>query len=335
MPIIDQIRFERGITHMYPLRLEPQVKEIVWGGDWLATKLKRACQPAAKLGESWEAYSGSVVVNGEWAGQKLSDLFGTLGAKWLGQAALHYPKFPLLVKFIDANQNLSIQVHPDDKLAARLENSPFGKTEFWYILEAEPNAAICYGLNALATDRARVAQAISEQNLLECVQQVRVQRGDVVYIPAGTVHALTKGIVAYELQQDCDITYRLYDWGRVGREIHIEKGLQAINYGAKELNIYRPNIAQKDGYTQAQLICCEYFQADLLQVQTQALLQGAVNSFTLLTMLEGNGELCALDNAFETEKLSKGDTLLIPAGLAYYLHNSSEQLEIIRGWLVM
>jgi mannose-6-phosphate isomerase len=233
------------MLELYPLRLEPYVKEVVWGGRWLADELNRSGKPDAPLGESWEAYSESVITNGTHTGRKLGELFTQYGADFAGERAMSYPKFPLLVKFIDARQNLSVQIHPNDEQAQTLENYPFGKTEFWYIIQAEPDAAIHYSLNERARSPEILREAIANQTLTAYTQVSPVRAGDVVFIPAGTVHALTKGIVVYELQQDSDITYRLYDWGRTDRPIHIDKGLEVVNFTYKNLPITHPAPARR------------------------------------------------------------------------------------------
>lgn len=323
------------MNELYPLRLEPQVKEVVWGGRWLADELGRSGPDGARLGESWEAYSGSVVANGPLAGRKLGDLFYQYGALLVGQAAMPYPKFPLLVKFIDAHDNLSVQVHPDDALAQQLEKYPFGKTEFWYVVAAEPGAEICYGLNDAAQTREQLAEAIRQQDLLRYISKAALREGDVVYLPAGTVHALTKGIVVYELQQDSDITYRLYDWGRTGREIHIEKGLQAINFEYKNMKVQHPALVATGDYDSARLVESPYFVAELWQVQKEAELKAVADSFTLLSVLNGAGQLSSPSQEFDQEELHKGDTVLVPANFDFTLTNSDEStpLKAIGGWL--
>lgn len=318
----------------YPLRLEPYVKEVVWGGRWLADELKREGKPDAPLGESWEAYSDSLITNGVYKDRKVIDLFNDYGADFFGQAAMSYPKFPLLVKFIDARQNLSVQIHPNNEQAQTLEKSPFGKTEYWYVIKAEPGAAILYSLNEKAESREQLGRAIAEQSLNEYVQVSPVREGDVVFIPAGTVHALTKGIVVYELQQDSDITYRLYDWGRTDRPIHIEKGLEVINFQNKLLPIVHPEPETQDGYARTPLISCEFFTSELWTVESQAALQTPATTFTLLSVLDGAGQLSATDNNFESLSLGKGDTVLLPAGIKYNLQKaSSETFKVIAGWL--
>ena len=319
------------MLNLYPLKLEPQLKEVVWGGRWLATALSRPASAEARLGESWEAYGGSTVANGEWQGRKLGDLFTEYGANLLGAAAAAYPKFPLLVKFIDAKQNLSVQIHPDNALAAQLEGQTFGKTEFWYIIQAESDAAIYYGLNDEAQDHEQLQEAIKAGNLTRYLQKSPVRAGDVVFIPAGTVHALTGGIVVYELQQDSDITYRLYDWGRTDRPIHIEKGLQAVKLAHRNMEVTHPTAQPVDGYDRTPLLTNQYFAADLLTIRQPTRLTANQDSFALLSILNGNGNLTATDAAFEPLALTKGDTVLVPATLPYVLTPTSEPLEVIVG----
>jgi len=301
----------------------------------LANKLGRKGAERANLGESWEAYSNSIIINGDFCGEKLAELFDTYGASLFGAAAMSYPKFPLLVKFIDAHQNLSVQVHPDDAMAQRLENYPFGKTEFWYVIEAKEGAEICYSLNDISASREELAEAIRRDDLLRFVQRTPVKKGDVVFLPAGTVHALTEGIIVYELQQDCDITYRLYDWGRVGREMHVEKGVQAIDLTSRNFKVSHTEGVRHEGYWATELVDCDFFTATLWQIEKQAQLKAAPRSFTLLTVLGGEGEIRSPTDEFMPQPLNKGDTLLIPTDMDYELDtkDSSYLLEIIGSWL--
>ena len=307
-----------------PLRLVPRVKEVVWGGQWLATELGRPGDANAKLGESWEAYSGSVVAEGAFVGRTLGELFTEFGPALFGSAAAHYSRFPLLAKFIEARDNLSIQVHPDDALAMQLENYPFGKTEFWYVLEAPPGTEVIYGLAAEFTDREQLKQALAAQDLLPHCLRVPVRPGDVVFIPAGTVHALTHGVIIYEVQQDSDITYRLYDWGRTGREMHLEKGLQAIDLSRHSLPVTHPVLSEQEGFAQGLLAESAYFHSELLRIDTRASLPGLPHSFVLLSVVDGQGTLTAdgqanKGSATATMTLHKGDTALVPAGRSYTL----------------
>ena len=319
----------------YPLVLEPLVREVVWGGRWLAEKLGRGGAEGARLGESWEAYAGSVIGNGAWKGQTLGEAFAREGVAFAGSAAAAYPRFPLLVKFIDAHENLSIQVHPDDDLARQLENYPYGKTEFWYVLDAMPDAHIYYGLNAPAIARQDLQAALENQDLLRYLNRVPVRAGDIVYMPAGTIHALTAGVVVYELQQDSDITYRLYDWGRVGREIHLEKGLQAIDSRCANMEITQAVFTEQAGNESASLVDCGFFQSQLWRVPHTLPATASAESFMLLTVISGSGVLESPRHQFTPLCLETGGTVCVPAGMEFALRNDAQSrenaLEIITG----
>lgn len=306
------------MTGAKPLRLIPQVKEVVWGGRWLADELGRPGAEGAPLGESWEAYSGSVIAEGEWAHRTLADLFQEYGATLFGKAATNYPRFPLLVKFIDAHQNLSIQVHPNNELAWELENYPFGKTEFWYVLEAVSDAEIIYGLADDVPDRETLQQALANQDILRYCARVPVQKGDVIFLPAGTVHALTTGVIIYELQQDSDITYRLYDWGRTDRQIHLEKGLKSIDTRYHSMTVTHPELVSHGHYQSATLVASEFFRSELVHITLPTRMPASSTSFMLLSVVDGYGTLDTFHS--EALPLQKGDTLLIPAGLEITLH---------------
>lgn len=305
----------------YPLRLEPFVKQVVWGGDWLAKTLHRTGGDSALLGESWEAYSGSVIANGEWRGQTLDEVFLREGEAFSGPLHDNYPRFPLLAKFIDAHQNLSIQVHPDNRLALELENYPYGKTEFWYVLDAAPHAHIYYGLNGEPTHEQQLAEALANQTILEHLQKVPVRAGDLVFIPAGTIHALAAGIVVYELQQNSDITYRLYDWGRTDREIHLDKGLKCIDFSCAEMAVLHPTPVDHGDYESMELANCYHFYSKWCRIKTHVDGVGANSSFILLTVIAGCGRIVSLDGTFEPMEMPAGTTLCLPAGLKYRLEN--------------
>ena len=329
------------MTAKYPLRLEPIIKEVVWGGRWLADTLGRPGAEGASLGESWEAFGGSRIANGAWQGQTLGDVFTEHKTEWAGPAAQDRPKFPLLAKFIDARENLSIQVHPDDDLARQLENYPYGKTEFWYVLEASPDAHIYYGLNAPDIRRENLRAALQSGDLLRYLKRVPVRAGDVVYMPAGTVHALGAGVVVYELQQDSDITYRLYDWGRTDRAIHLDKGLQSINPACADLDITRPEFSGTNGATDAQsaaLVACSFFRSEMWRVPHSLPVAAHADSFTLLTILKGAGHIASDAQEFAPVPLKLGATVCVPANLEYTLHSDESAgagLEVITGRLTL
>jgi mannose-6-phosphate isomerase len=311
------------MTKFYPLKLEPQLKDKVWGGHWLIDNLGRAGDSTSKLGESWEAFSGSRITNGVWQNSTLGQLYAEYGVQLAGPVAAHYPQFPLLVKFIDARENLSVQVHPDDALAQQLENYRFGKSEMWYIMAAEPGAHILYSLNDKASSREELGSALQAGTIVDYVNSVPVQAGDVVYLPSRTVHALCAGIVVYELQQESDITYRLYDWGRQGREIHLDKGLQALSLENRNFHVTHPQPTKHATYAQVTLKESPYFTCELLEVTSEFKLAQPRSNFQLLSVIGGAGSLSSPDHSFASETLSLGDTVFIPAGLSYQLLNAS------------
>jgi mannose-6-phosphate isomerase len=224
-----------GSVSLYPFVLEPLEREMIWGGHALATRYGKRASPDVKIGESWECWDANRVINGASAGKTLGDLRATLGHALTGHADPAAP-FPLLTKFIDARHALSVQVHPGDAYARRVEKQAFGKTECWYILEAEPGASIVLGWNR-ETARGEYLERVRDGSLGEVLRHVEVHPGDVFYLPAGTLHAIGKGIVLFEVQQASDLTYRIFDYGRSGpdgkpRELHVEKAADVLDYEA-------------------------------------------------------------------------------------------------------
>ena len=221
---------------MYPLKFKPLYKDYVWGGRNLAS-LGKPLPAEGNVAESWEIAchknGSSIVANGKYAGTPLPELVKTLGRRLIGEALPQQDidKFPLLIKLIDAQENLSVQVHPDDEYAFANENGEYGKTEMWYIISAKPGAKLVYDVMP-GTSRESFAEAVAANDVERCLNTMEVSAGDVIYIPAGMVHAIGKGIIIAEIQQNSDTTYRVYDYGRVGRELHIEKALDVIDFGS-------------------------------------------------------------------------------------------------------
>jgi mannose-6-phosphate isomerase len=216
-----------------PLALEPKLSSAIWGGSALTERYGKHGDPAVPLGESWECYDANAVVAGPFAGITLARLRADLGAALMGplDAAA---RFPILTKIIDAHESLSVQVHPDDAYAQRVEHQPNGKTECWYILEAVPGAELVLGWNR-DTDRAEYERRVADGSLGDLLRRVPVKAGDAFYLPAGTLHAIGAGIVLFETQQTSDITYRIFDWNRVdaqgnGRELHTAKAADVLDF---------------------------------------------------------------------------------------------------------
>ena len=214
-----------------PLLLSPALHTRVWGGRKLETVLHKTLPTGEPYGESWEMHDTSTVANGEYAGRTLGDLLAEFGAALIGDASDPAEGFPLLLKFLDANEWLSVQVHPDDAIAAELEGEPRGKTEAWVVLGADSGAKLALGVaDGVTTEE--LGAAIKDGTVKSTMRYVEVVPGDAVYLAAGTVHALGPGVLIYEIQQSSDQTYRLYDWGRMGldgkpRPLHLEKSLRA------------------------------------------------------------------------------------------------------------
>ena len=250
--------------NIYPLTFEPVLKDYIWGGRNLERILGRALPPG-KVAESWEI-SGhpsapTRVKNGPLAGKKLPGVLGLLGKDLVGsrsQAMLARGKFPLLVKLLDANEPLSVQVHPDDGYARTHEYGELGKTEMWYILHADEGARLIYGLKPGVTPES-FRQALEAGRLEDCLHYLPVQAGDAVFIPAGSLHAVLAGVVLTEIQQNSDTTYRVYDWNRVGtdgkpRPLHVEKAMAVTNFDQVEPGSYRPQLVSEDGVLRREII---------------------------------------------------------------------------------
>jgi mannose-6-phosphate isomerase len=220
---------------LYPYRLQPLEKPAIWGGNALVAHYGKAADAHAAIGESWECWDANRVDNGSLAGVTLADLRRDLGADLMGPIDAG-AIFPVLTKFIDAAGALSVQVHPDDAYAQRVEHQPNGKTECWYILAAEPGAELVLGWTR-DTDRAEYERRVADGSLGDILRRVPVHAGETYYLPAGTLHAIGAGIVLFETQQASDLTYRIFDWNRLGadgqpRELHVAKAGDVLDFRA-------------------------------------------------------------------------------------------------------
>jgi len=250
-----------------------------------------------------------------------------LGVKLLGEQALTIfgPRFPLLAKFIDANAKLSVQVHPDDTYAAHYEGGKLGKTEFWYILAAEPGATIVHGFKA-PTSPEHVQRAIEQGALEELLYEEEVKAGDVIFVPPGTVHAIGSGVMLYEVQEYSDITYRMYDYGRLTaagtpRELHIERSLDVTHYGiSPRIKVKPVQLQAGAGYEDCCLVACRYFVSREISLQQGENIHGYMkgktsSSCVILTSLSAEVRVHYGDNF---EQLVRGQTMVLPAALGNY-----------------
>ncbi|MHB8146567.1 MAG: type I phosphomannose isomerase catalytic subunit [Vulcanimicrobiaceae bacterium] len=218
---------------IYPYAIEPKETPAIWGGDALVRHYGKNADPNAKIGESWECWDSNPVVNGPLAGKSIADLRAQLGASLLGDID-PAGMFPVLTKIIDARDWLSVQVHPNDAYAQRVEHQPNGKTECWYIFSAEPDSELVLGWTR-DTSRAEYERRVADGSLGDILRHVPVKAGDTFYLPSGTLHAVGKGIILFETQQASDLTYRIFDWNRTGpdgkpRELAVKKAGDVLDY---------------------------------------------------------------------------------------------------------
>lgn len=318
------------IQPFYPLTFSPIMKERIWGGTKLADYLHKSI-PYAQTGESWElstvAGDVSVVANGSWEGTSLQTLLDQYPEELLGSAvhAKFGTQFPLLFKFLDAREDLSIQVHPNDELAAARHNS-FGKTEMWYVMQADPGSRLLVGFKEDSSSEAYV-NALAQKNMLSLLDAFPVQKGEVFFLETGTVHAIGAGCLIAEIQQTSDITYRLYDFDRVDaqgntRELHLDLALDAINYqkvDAKKSYQPQPNAA-------VNLVDCPYFTTHQIQLDGELNRSKSGASFTVYMCTEG---AFSIKYAGEKHKFDLGSTVLVPAALREFsLQGTATLLEI-------
>lgn len=296
-----------------PFSLAPEYRDYVWGG----AKLRPDVVPTA---EAWIIFAGNRITTGPYAGRVLSDLALEFGADLLGTRAVAQTgtRFPVLVKILDCAQWLSLQVHPNDEQAQRLEGKGFfGKTEAWNVLEAEPNAKLVAGIKPhISSEQLTSAIESKSKTILDLVQMAEVKAGDTLFMNPGTIHALGPGMLIYEIQQTSDITYRVYDWGRPEtekRKLHTEKAVEVSNPDAVSLVVSLPQLADGEPQTLTQ---CEFFNLDIVQLQEKTVsLETGGESFHGLTVIEGQVQVSAEGEAFV---LNKFETLLIPACCGEY-----------------
>ena len=299
------------------LKLIPTVKDYIWGGTRLS---KEYDMPSLgeKQAEAWVLSchdDGENIVNGgPFDGRTLKDLLSNDGKSYLGTNCEKFDFFPILIKLIDAKDNLSVQVHPCDEYALKYENQ-YGKTEAWYIIDCDEGAEIIYGLSKDMT-KEELQNSIENGTLLDNVNRVKVKKGDLFFIPSGTIHAICKGILLAEVQQNSNVTYRVYDYGRLQngkpRELHIAKAVDVINLKAMPCSgepMGKPE--KKDGFTKTLLSKCELFTMTKLEIEERATVTADESSFVSLVALDGNGVINYGDNCIT---LYKGESVFIPAG---------------------
>ena len=302
---------------LYPMKFTPIIKETIWGGKKLNQKYNKGKASQTNIGESWEL-SGiqeniSIVENGFLAENDIQELIEVYMSDLVGDKVYKQfgIEFPLLFKFIDANDQLSIQVHPDDK-TARKKHKAYGKTEMWYVIDAEKDATIINGFKK-NLDKEEYLKHLNNGTIEEIVNRVSVTKGDVIYIPAGRVHSIGKGVVLAEIQQTSDITYRIYDWNRKGldgnlRELHTDLAIDVINFDKPKNN--KEDITIEENKTST-LIDSPVFKTNIIKLDnTIEKDYFTTDSFIVYMCIDGSAEIITSGN--ENVQIITGETVLIP-----------------------
>jgi len=326
------------MSDLYPIKFTPIYHEKIWGGQGIRTILNKDFGTLANCGESWEL-SGvegniSVVCNGFLAGNDLNELIEIYMGDLVGDKVFEKfgVEFPLLIKFIDANDDLSVQVHPNDQLSKERHNA-YGKTEMWYVVGAEEGALINSGFNQ-ELDREKYLEYFNQGKLMDILHFDQVSPGDVFFIPAGRVHAIGKGCLVAEIQQTSDVTYRIFDYNRKDangnkRELHTDLALDAIDFSWSEnyKTSYKPTLN-----TATELANCQYFTTNLIEFDKELDKDyNNIDSFVIYMTLEGEFEVIT-EGGQETMK--KGETVLIPATLeSVQLKPLSEKVKILEVYI--
>ncbi len=302
-------------------KLIPAYKDYLWGGKKLNEEYHKT-SPFDITAESWELSchpnGPSRISGGKYDGQTLEQAITAAknsGENWLGKNAESFDQFPVLIKLIDANNSLSIQVHPDDDYAFQHENGSYGKTEVWYVVDAEPGAELIYGFCRDMT-KAEFREAIVKNDLKPYLNCVPVHPGDVFFVRSGLLHAIGKGILICEIQQNSDTTYRVYDWGRVGadgkpRQLHIDRALEVSCLKKETETNFSPNrISEQDGVKTFAIADCKYFKVEKKEQTALSHLTTDGSSFAAVTFVKGDGTISSADGktAFQ-----QGDSFFLPA----------------------
>ena len=318
------------------LKFEPILKDKIWGGKKLATLLNKKSD-RKDIGESWEISDvendTSIVSNGNLAGKDLKQLIAEFKGDLVGEKIYQHfgEKFPLLIKFIDAKEALSIQLHPNDNLAKKRHNS-FGKTEMWYVMQADEKANLIVGFQKEVTPQEYIHH-LENKTLTDILNIDEVKKGDVYFIPTGRVHAIGAGVLLAEIQQTSDITYRIYDWDRPNpdgtfRDLHTEEAIDAIDYSAKEN--YKTDYSEKENKA-SEIVSCPYFTTNILPINGEISVNHSDKDSFVIYMCVAGEVVFEYEN--QQEKLQNGETILVPASIKNIKISSTEKAELLEVYI--
>ncbi|MHB8540821.1 MAG: class I mannose-6-phosphate isomerase [Candidatus Acidiferrales bacterium] len=304
-----------------PVRLEPRFVPRIWGVRSLAPLFPEKQSLAEPIGEVWLTGNDCKFADGPFAGQKLGDAWPRMSSDWRGHGAGRDKLFPLLVKFIFPEEKLSVQVHPGDEYARKNEAAAggVGKTEMWYVISARPGAEVRVGLKA-GVDRESFRRAIADGSAEECVERVPVQAGDAIFVPAGTVHTIGPGMTICEIQENSDITYRIFDFSRLTpegqpRALHIEKALEVIRFDKPRGGVTRPVRTRRGALEATHFAACQYFVTEKWDFHAPVFGKTSGDDFDLLIVMGGLGRIRIGDADVE---YAPAQTWLLPAALGKY-----------------
>lgn len=312
------------------LFFEPVYKDYIWGGTRLKEYFGKNIETPTAA-ESWEISTNeagpSKIANGSMKGTTLKELFDNrdLREELFGTKTKEMEKFPLLIKYIDANSNLSVQVHPNDEYAKKNENDS-GKTEMWYVIDCGKDAKIICGMKESVTNK-QVSNIIRNGKIKENLNYINIQKGDAIYIPSGTIHAILGNTLICEIQQNSNLTYRVYDWDRVGsdgkpRELHIDKAIDVIDVETKPSVVHTINEGNK------KIVDNEFFKVEKIAVDEEYRDKSNKETFYTMNILDGSGKIKANNKEYE---LNKGDSILIPANIGEYVIKG--KLELLKSYI--
>lgn len=306
---------------MYPLLLKPAYKDYIWGGERLKKQFGKICD-SNTVAESWEVSCHKdglcIIDNGIYKNTSLKEYITNSKKDVLGTNCRQFNDFPFLIKLIDAKDNLSVQVHPSDEYALSNEGQ-YGKTEMWYVIDCDSNSKLICGFEN-DTTKEKVKKSIEDNTLLDIVHTADVKKGDVFFIKSGTIHAIGKGILIAEIQQNSNCTYRVFDYNRLGkdglpRQLHIDKALEVLDYN-KYTSYENSKEKKYNGYTIKELSSCRYFSSKLINCEKECRLYADSKSFHTILLLSGNCEIVAPD--FRST-LKAGQSVFIPASFGVYI----------------
>lgn len=302
------------------LRLQPAGKDYLWGGTRLRDEYGKKIV-LTPLAETWECSvhpdGSSIVANGQYKGKTLAEVLKA-HPEYLG-TKVENGELPILVKFIDAKKDLSVQVHPDDEYAGKHEHQN-GKTEMWYVIDADDGSSLIYGFRHKVTEKI-LRNAVKTGTLDKHLQKVPVHKGDVFYVPAGTVHGIGAGILIAEIQESSNVTYRVYDYDRIDkngkkRELHFEQAVQVMNMDISPDVKQKPRIVKHYPGCSRELLCrCKYFEVERIQVTKAFSFSVLSESFQVIMCLDGEGQIETMDANLKPVRFMKGRTMFLPAGL--------------------